>query len=290
MNDNNLQTYTEFPIPNDSQGTAQINLTSAESITSSSFTVLLDNNVALPTSVEVRAVVNGQDRIIVARRDMEQQTINFPKTTSNSWLISFTFGQPLRISELRMNQEDALKNNQRTVLFLAQPSHFYRIYFNPDRSSSVPVGEAGNLRSAKDVITVSPTSPKSNPGYSIADGDFDSIPDVLDNCVSIVNPDQEDINNNGRGDLCDDFDQDGIINSLDNCPDNPNRSQEDTDSDGIGDLCDQEESRLTERYPWIPWVGISFAGLVLVTLVVLTMRPVKIVEEGESQQADPEKD
>jgi len=113
--------------------------------------------------------------------------------------------------------------------------------------------------------------------------DSDGVPDIRDNCVSVSNSDQQDINNNGRGDACDDFDQDGIINSKDNCPDNPNRDQRDTDSDGVGDVCDKEESRITERYPWIPWVGIGFAAVVLIVLLVLTARATPPTNQEDSQ-------
>jgi hypothetical protein len=90
--------------------------------------------------------------------------------------------------------------------------------------------------------------------------------------VAVANPTQEDVNTNGRGDACDDFDEDSVINSKDNCLNNPNYDQKDTDIDGIGDVCDKEESRFTEQYPWIPWVGIGFAALVLITLFALTAR------------------
>ena len=102
--------------------------------------------------------------------------------------------------------------------------------------------------------------------------DEDSVPDFVDNCVSVANQDQEDIDGNRRGDACDDYDRDGFLNSEDNCPNNPNYDQLDTDSDEIGDVCDEEESRFTEQYPWIPWVGMGIAGAVLVVLFVLTAR------------------
>ncbi len=272
MNDNNTQTYAEFLLPDSTQGQTQITISSMNPITSSTLTALLTSNVALPTTVEIRATVGGQSRIVVATRRMEEQTISFPQTTSNRWIITLTYGQPLRISELRLNQDNATKSSNRTIRFLAQPTHSYRIYFDPDRSVEVPVGEAGNLASAKDILAVPAISSKNNPNYIISDIDNDGVSDIRDNCVSTSNFDQKDVNGNGRGDVCDDFDQDGVINSKDNCPDNPNYDQRDADSDGIGDVCDNQESRVTERYAWLPWIGIGFAALVLIVLLILMVR------------------
>lgn len=279
MNDNDTRTYADFPLPDNEQGHVQITLSSTNPITSSVLTTLLDNNVALPSFIEIRAFVDGQSRIVVANRRMDQQTIRFPQTTSNRWVITFTFGQPLRISELRLNQDNATKSSTRAIRFLAQPTHSYRIYFDPDRLAIAPVGEAGNLVSAKDILIIPAVPSQNNPNYIIADVDGDGVPDIRDNCVSVTNSDQQDINNNGRGDVCDDFDQDGLINSKDNCTDNPNRDQKDTDSDGIGDVCDKEESRITERYTWIPWVGIGFAALVLIIILVLTAKSTRVTKQ-----------
>ena len=283
MIDKDTRTYADFLLPENTQGQVQITLSSASPITSSILTALLANNVALPTSVEIRAFVDGQNRIVVASRRMDQHTIRFPQTISNKWQITLNYGQPLRISELRLNQDNATKSNARAIRFLAQPGHSYRVYFDPDRSAKAPVGEAGNLAFAQDVLTIQAISSQNNPNYIIADVDSDGVPDIRDNCVSVSNSDQQDINNNGRGDACDDFDQDGIINSKDNCPDNPNRDQRDTDSDGVGDVCDKEESRITERYPWIPWVGIGFAAVVLIVLLVLTARATPPTNQEDSK-------
>ncbi len=272
MNDNDTQTYADFPLLESTRGIAQIILLSANQITASSLTVLLDSNVVLPNFIEISAEVDGQERIVVASRRMDQQTVSFPQTTSSRWTITFIFSQPLRISELQLHQDNASKNSTRAIRFLAHPSHSYRIYFDPDRTVSAPVGEAGNLIYAKDFIVISSGSSQNNPDYIIADVDGDGVLDTSDNCVSIANLDQKDLNNNGIGDACDDFDQDGIINNLDNCLNNPNVNQKDMDSDGIGDVCDKIESRITERYTWIPWVGIGFAALVLVSLLFLTAR------------------
>jgi len=127
--------------------------------------------------------------------------------------------------------------------------------------------------------------PQANPRYVAADIDEDGVPDRLDNCVSVSNADQADVNGNGRGDSCDDFDRDGRINSLDNCPNQPNARQADVDSDGIGDVCDEEESRLTERYTWVPWVGIGFAIVVLIVLFTVTARHTMKSRGQESESA-----
>ena len=270
--DNNVNTYAEFDLSENEQGRVQIVLTSVYPITSSALTTLLDNYVALPSSVEIRATISGIERIVLANRRMDQQTIRFPQTTSNRWVVTFIYGQPLRVTELRLIQENAAETSSRTLRFLAQPGHTYRIYFDPDRQAAPPVGEAGNLAISEGVLQIAYVSPRNNPNYTIADMDKDGVSDLRDNCVSVANSDQEDINSNCRGDTCDDFDQDSIMNNKDNCPNLPNRDQRDTDDDGLGDVCDKEESRVTERYPWVPWIGIGFAALVLIVLFALTFR------------------
>jgi len=54
------------------------------------------------------------------------------------------------------------------------------------------------------------------------DDDNDSIEDLVDNCPSISNTDQSDIDNDGLGDVCDnDTDGDLVSNELDLCPSTP---------------------------------------------------------------------
>ncbi len=75
----------------------------------------------------------------------------------------------------------------------------------------------------------------------LSDQDKDGIPDIYDNCVSVSNFFQDDIDGDGFGDACDgDIDGDGIPNEEDNCQYFPNPNQEDSDQDGIGDVCDKD--------------------------------------------------
>ena len=76
----------------------------------------------------------------------------------------------------------------------------------------------------------------SNPNQADLDGDGKG--DVCDNCPIISNPNQADLDGDGDGDVCDqdelDFDEDGWKNSKDNCPFEFNVSQTDEDKDGEG--------------------------------------------------------
>ncbi|MDO8551914.1 MAG: thrombospondin type 3 repeat-containing protein [bacterium] len=274
MLDDDIRTYVEFPLPEAGTGSVRIVLYSARPIVSSKLTVLLDDYVALPTQIKISTESTQGEIIILAPTRMDGQTIRFPKTTSAIWVVTLWYAQPLRITELRLAQDNAPIASGSHLRFLAQPDNQYEVYFDADRPALPKVGEIGNLTDDRDVLTIDRQAQK-NPRYVIADTDGDGIPNILDNCLSVANADQKDADGNGRGDLCDDFDRDGIPNAKDNCPNDPNVNQMDTDGDGIGDVCDKEESRITERNAWLPWLGIGFAALVLVGLFTATalMKP-----------------
>ena len=79
--------------------------------------------------------------------------------------------------------------------------------------------------------------------HRAADQDYDGVPDATDNCPTVSNADQADLDKDGIGDACDtatDSDNDGVIDKLDNCPTVANPDQADLDTDGIGDACDPD--------------------------------------------------
>ena len=73
------------------------------------------------------------------------------------------------------------------------------------------------------------------------DHDNDGFWDARDNCPLVANPDQRDSDHNGVGDACQDSDGDGIVDQVDNCLNVPNPDQTDTDSDGQGNVCDSDD-------------------------------------------------
>jgi len=270
LSDSNESTYVDIPLISEGYNTAEIRLDSKDEITSDSLTLLLDNYVTLPKTISISTWSGSQQKIVLAETNMFSQTVHFPAATSNRWTVNLKFGQPLRITEVYLANKNNNLRNSNSLRFLAQPANEYQIYFNPDRIVNINVGESANLYDNNGVIDSNIVSVKNNPSYIIADTDGDGIPDIRDNCVYIANKDQADLNDNGKGDVCDDFDKDGIINSKDNCQNIPNYNQQDTDGDKIGDACDGVESRITEKYKWLPWIGIGAAGIVVAGLFVFT--------------------
>ena len=282
LTDDNYETTENFPVTVDGQGSVTFAITGADTITASAITMNLAPNVALPTFASVTAVVDGVEEVVVARTAVTSRQISFPQTISPQWSVTLEHAQPLRLSELQFTQLEQEATVEQTLRFLAQPNTTYEIYFDPEFFVALDRVESGDLVSDQDVLVLD-TVPniQNNPLFALSDTDDDSIPDQRDNCVQLANPDQLDINQNGRGDVCDDFDRDSIINSLDNCPDTPNRQQADEDNDGIGDDCDTEESRVTEKYAWIPWAAMGGALLVFAGLFAVVLRR-KVDVDSES--------
>lgn len=271
IGDSNYSTYLEFP-STDHLNNGEVTFNFVKSVTSSSLFFTLDNYVALPQKVSIRAIVDGKDYVVLAPITPSQTNIVFPKTTSMTWHVYFDYIQPLRISEMKFNDLSLGQASSRGLRFLAQPGQSYQIYFDADRYVQSTTKEAGNLFSGEGVVISNASLSVANTSYKPVDSDGDSVPDLSDNCTNVANFDQKDENANGRGDACEDYDRDGVINSKDNCKDIPNSSQVDTDNDGTGDVCDNFDNRVTERMPWLPWAGIGLAGGVILGLFIIVLR------------------
>ncbi len=287
LTDGDTSTGVRYPFQESAINSARIILTSSVPVLSSSVRLVLDRNVTLPTSIEIRAQnQDGTEMIVLSRTPMISEYVPFAPTTASMWIIDMTYAQPLHINEVALSQDEVERSVYRAIRFLAQPGMSYRVYLNPDRSTS-PAHAMTNLASNNDVVTLGAPSIIPNPLYQPSDNDGDGVKDILDNCVSVKNSDQTDVNGNGRGDICEDFDRDGVGNMNDNCVNLPNSDQLDTDGDGLGDICDDEESRLTERLPWIPWAGMGIAIIVIIGLfAIVATRP---IQKSAPDEADGQK-
>jgi len=271
--DDNHKTSETFPVPETSTGFVEFFIEGTQAFSASSLVIDLAPNVSLPVSIQVKADVDGEEQTVLAKITPRSTHVRFPQVTAKNWYVAMEYAQPLRINELRFVQNDVQTDSYNRLRFLAQPDTEYQVYLDPELYVSIATTEAGNLTTDQDVLVLDEIPQlQQNPAFTFADSDADTVADQVDNCVSIANPEQIDINQNGRGDMCDDFDKDGVINVLDNCQNTPNRNQADEDGDKIGDVCDQEESRVTEKYTWIPWVAMASAILVFVGLFWIMMR------------------
>lgn len=271
--DGDRTTVAEFNLDEDG-GQAFVVIEFPKMLKSSSLSLELDSHVALPHKISIQAEVDGEWITVLANTKPYQTLVTFPQRTAEKWRIKFSHSQPLRLRELTFSDDTTQsKFTGDTVIWLARPGETYQLYADAATYKRIKTGESGDLLSDPEEIEETTISKgKPNPLFTEPDDDEDGVPNYLDNCMSVSNASQVDIDDNGSGDDCDDYDRDGVINSKDNCQEYANSNQKDTDGDDIGDACDDEESRITESNPWIPWLAMGIAALAVFGLIIHTLR------------------
>ncbi len=283
LTDGNRFDGERFEVTSPGWNVVTIELSFPIPVTASRLALTLGRNVSYPSHVMVSVIDDSNsEQIVYNIAPFNDTSLSFIQTTARNWRISFTYVQPLQINEITLLQDSVEMFADRGLRFLAQPGGSYQIYRDADRSVSIAYGVQGDLVSDTGVVRIAPVSWMKNSLFVPVDSDSDRVPDTRDNCVTTANTNQDDIDQNGKGDACEDYDRDGYPSTSDNCPNIPNY-QQDTDGDGIGDECDAEESRFTERLPWVPWVGMGIAGFVLLGLfifVAMDMRKKGDIQNG----------
>lgn len=296
--DGDKSTKVSFPFEEKVENKAEVNISASpfydETVTASGITFDVAENATLPSTVTIRAQTPGSSavQLVVAKRPVSGRIISFPSTTAYNFMIEFGLEQPLHLSEIALIQKGAVVHTY-GIRFLAEPGETYTAYLNPEGPYGPMKRNEANLTSDINVLQIlegGTASPQPNPQYERLDIDGDGVPDEFDNCPRTPNTEQRDVNRNSKGDACEDFDRDGVMTSNDNCPNVPNRLQKDTDADGVGDECDREESRMTERNPWIPWFGMGVAAVVLLSLFIVTVRSRPHEQEGGENEQEKDND
>lgn len=124
--------------------------------------------------------------------------------------------------------------------------------YNPDQAD-LDGDNIGDACAAKSANPVPANASLGRPG----DLDGDGVPDAQDDCPTLADAHQSDLDHDGAGDLCDaDADGDGALNFasdrttiLDNCPDVANPDQADANADHRGDACPQGQTHAVKGMP-----------------------------------------
>jgi len=286
LSDLNTETYLEYEINGSNQAIIGINY--EQEVTSDRLVFDLPKNAINPSFVTIKTsdsnLGNSSGRIILNRVRVNSNRVNFPSTRSKNWIIEFEYNQPFRLSEIKF--ETKPENYSYSIKFLAQANEEYALYLNSTYQFVSEFAEKNRVYYYDNIeskVKLTLSNLQANYEFNQIDSDFDEVPDKKDNCSTYPNPDQVDLNENGIGDLCEDIDFDGRLSYEDNCPNISNPFQFDEDNDGKGNECDQEESRLPERYPFLPYAGIGISTLVILGLFYVVYKNSKKEEQGNTK-------
>jgi hypothetical protein len=171
-------------------------------------------------------------------------------------LIMIVFDENVNCMDLAPSQVELLNVSENDIINTQVGCYGNTIILIPEMDGNSFIGDTFNVKLSgiEDVygnvneneiswtftIMADPVPPAN------ADTDKDGIENASDNCPWSANPGQEDMDDDDKGDGCDDdIDGDLYLNYEDNCPMAYNPDQKDENQDGTGDMC-QDLTGLTD--------------------------------------------
>lgn len=267
--DGNTETTFDFSLKKSGTQKGKITIQYSEPLETDSVVFKTTSDSYMPTAFTL--IIDGK-RIL---NTIEGGSAHFPRMSAQNIEIEFEYNQPIRFTEVGVGFNKNEKS-MGVVRFVYLQGMKYMLYSDSSLGKEVLPLPAINLFAKKVEQEIVLGNVRVNQFYKDKDSDEDGVIDSIDNCPSQSNPDQKDSNNNGTGDMCDDYDYDGVATYYDNCPEVANPNQLDTDKDGKGDMCDTEESRFTEKYPWMPWVVFLGVFLAIIAMVYEVIKMKKV--------------
>lgn len=169
----------------------------------------------------------GAPQMTIRVFDLETGTASAVEVEQDPALVS-------QVTDLRWD----LDERGFAIVRINQDPSTWALHFDIARVNRADGRTTTLRRFPSDIQAVALTAARS----AVLDEDDDGISDDLDNCPTVANTDQADLDADGSGDACDpDDDNDAVDDSADNCDHIPNTDQADNDADGRGDACDLDD-------------------------------------------------
>ena len=230
INDFDLKTFIEVDTISDSEFTIDFE----RQMMAGDFKFLYDIDIKYH-SFEFFVSQNGQEYIAVSAKDIEQYSFDSFKIVFSPLNPDMIIPESIKIREINF------RSSRSRYVFEAIADTYLEVYSdntcndreNPKIQTETP--------SEDTVVIYSTLAP--NPKYKSyfsPDRDNDRIEDEIDNCPDHYNPDQQDNNKDGQGNVCSDTDGDGVMTYFDICPYTYNPKQYDINKNGVGDGCERD--------------------------------------------------
>ncbi len=266
LTDKNPATYKDLTNENEALSKYSLDITLSKISKIQGLQFNLDIQSASPTYINVfkKDIISNTKTKIFAGQLPSSNKVNFPEFELTDLLVEIEYNKPVRILDIDLYGNNT-KVSGRKVTFLALPSTQYKLFLDTSPAQYLASSVNSGTVTASDAPTKQAQLEEkiANPDYKPSDKDSDGIEDANDNCPSIKNSDQKDLNQNQKGDACEDSDGDRVLDYIDNCILEVNSDQKDTDNDKKGDICDKIDDRFLAGQDWIIWVSlvIGFAAV-----------------------------